>query len=95
MVAECVHVVSYASKLAYVASVSQLDSLGYCDDNRGFFLQEIFYLGKEFLDVKRNLRQINQIRGPSQSSDLERAVAPVSQPAFLPMISMMVIMFFL
>ena len=59
---ECIHIVSHASKLTYISSVCQLNSLGNCNHNRCFFIQKIFYFCKEFLNIKRHFRQIDQIR---------------------------------
>jgi len=47
--------ISYISKLAYISAVCKLDPLGNCDDNRRFFLKEIFYFRKEFLYIKKVL----------------------------------------
>ena len=62
LVSKCIYVIPYTAQLADIASVSQLDSFRYCNDNRGFFLKEFFYFGKEFIYIKWNFRKIDQIR---------------------------------
>ena len=61
LVSKCVHIISYASKLADIASVSQLDSFGYSNDNGGFLFQKVFHFCEEFLNIKGNLRKVNEI----------------------------------
>jgi len=61
-VSKCIYIVSYISKFTYVSAVCKLDSLRNSDNNRGFFLKKVFYFCKEFLNIKRYFRKVDQIR---------------------------------
>ena len=59
--AKCINIISRTSKFAYITPICKTDSFRHCNHNRGFFLEEIFDFDKEFINIKRNFRQIDKI----------------------------------
>ena len=62
LMSESIHIVSYISQLAYITSVCQFYSLGNSNHNGRFFAEQLFYFFQKFVNIKRNFREIDQIR---------------------------------
>ena len=60
--AECVHEISALAQLAYIASVRETDAFGYGYDDSRLLGKQVLHLIPECLDIKGQLRQIDQIR---------------------------------